>query len=248
MARRYLGSVISGSGLDPSSTVKSGMWGLDELGPIQASSKWYATQPVLSAATFSVANSSGYSFAAQAIGDADPKKVVFVGVMNISVSTVTYSTVTIAGSAATLVSTGNAIQLWAANIESATTTATIELSATAAQSRVAVHVFHAKGVNDFANPVYTTAGTGAATSSGESLSVDIPPGAFALTFHFHALVNSTLGWTAGATAAAGTSLAGESGRFASAITNWTTALRSGHVISTTHTTNGTLQYHTAVLK
>lgn len=253
MTRRYPGSLIA-STFTPASTRRSGMWTVPELGEMITDSRWYPTNPALSATTQTTVDASTYSFANQAIGDANPHKTVFVlaGASTMATSAHAISSITIGGSAATLVSSfgdGMSMAIFAANIESATTTATIEVNGPAGANfpRMGIHVYWSLGVNKI-GAISTTGSTFPVTSSAESLSVDIPPGAFVLTWFHGNLAGSTFAFTAGSTLVARTSQAAEGGYFASGVTDWSTALRLGHVISTTHTTGGPLGYTAAVIR
>ena len=246
MARRWLGSIVASTKLVPSATQKSGMFALEELSQIQSTTVWYPLGPVLTATTFSTADAGSYTFTAQPIGDAHHSKVVYVAIASLAVGTTGNPTVTIAGSAAqqivniSLAITQADLGIWAARIESATTTANIVMTLASTRARAFCHTFSAYGV-DKVEAIATTAQAYSTVpfSSGETISQDIPPGAFVLSamcVNSSPGIGSTGGFATGSTNVAKTSAGTEAGYFASAITDWTTAQRNAHSITTTHST------------
>lgn len=238
---RWLGGTLSGNGLVPASTKKGGIWTLMELGgSILPSYQWHPDVAV-TASTFSIADAGSYSFSTQNIGDAHTDKAVYVFVAGSSATTGA-TAVTIAGSAATqIVAAAGATtklhaQLWGTRIISTTTTATVAITYGATQSRCLVHVFRAFGANYPTEAVASTAQNIAITSSGETFTVDIPPGAFAISGSCIIVSAATGSYTAGSTLAARSSWGSEAGQVFTGITNATTAFRTGHTITTTHST------------
>lgn len=238
MTRRlggFMGGVI------PRSTQKDGVWTLKELSQILASTQWHPVV-ALTANTFSTANAGSYTFTAQAVGDADDNKSVFVFVAASSGSTGA-TAVTIGGSAATALVSAigtsgiSHAQLFSARIQSATTTADVVVTYGATQSRCVAHVYSAFGVD---YPLATQNSTTVAIttgSSGESFSVDIPMGGFAITGAHRPGSLSTYGIVTGATVTAVTTISETAAGLAvTGVTDPTTTFRLGHSITTTHST------------
>jgi hypothetical protein len=230
------------------STNRSGIYTLDELNTLVRSSGtvWNAGQPVLTATTHSTGDAGAFSYANQPIGDADANKVVYV-VLGYSVNAAPSTgatSVTLATSPATLLvaSSGSGVgsghcQIWAARMTGATTTATILVTMGATMAQIGCHVYAAKGGGNI-DQAFATATTVAATTatSISDLTLAVPAGAFGIVANYVRLVlGGTIGFNAGSTVTAFTSLGGEVGGLLSGIITPTTAARSISIV-TTYTT------------
>jgi hypothetical protein len=248
---RLIGRIINNPNIIPVSSGRSGIWSLDYLKTIEQTTRWSGA-PQIQSSTHSTVDAGSYSFATQAIGDADPNKIVYVLGANGS-GTTAATAVTVAGSAATLVASFGgglfALQLWAVNIQSATTTATVAVTLGSTTTYYAIHVYSAFPKKMEALSSTGTNVTGATTTL--TMSLDIPVGGFAFSaIHLVGAAISTVSLAVGTTVARATTFsAAEPGTFISGVTNATTAYRPTHSVTSTLATSGANIFHfSAVFK
>jgi hypothetical protein len=162
-----------------------------------------------------------------------------VYVVSLTAGSSPLNSVTVGGSAASIVvaNTGNSLAVAAMRVTSSTTTADIVLSGPSTYARAGIHVYAARPNKREA--YHSTAQSPSSVSTAETLTIDIPAGGFAFAAYAKDLAITTAPFVTGTSEVAASTFSGtEPQTFVSAVTEHTTALRTGHSIATTHSSGG----------
>lgn len=235
VARRWLGSIISKDipDLVPTSTMRSGMWDMNELYDIDQ----FPTLS-LTATTHSTVDGASYSFTGQSFGEAHPRRQI-MAIVTGQVTTGT-TTMTIGGITASRMVTATGgpqgmVEMWTAHVPSTSTSGTIALTMSATNTRCHLAVLRYIGPDRSPAITFSTAAvlTTTATTS-QTIPMTIPRNAFSVQAFFTTSL-ITYGFTGGTTQVLFSTAGAEAARLAVGITDATSAARAGHNVTSTLT-------------